>query len=84
MRNGNNSSVYSPISCPFTGSYPTYEEWKPTIERTMREMFGCSYPTYEEWKLNSFISIFAILSGSYPTYEEWKLERYNVTQIFKD
>jgi len=31
-------------------SYPTYEEWKPSLDEEQRmKLFG-SYPTYEEWK----------------------------------
>jgi len=35
----------------FLGSYPTYEEWKPSkMNAILAFIKACSYPTYEEWK----------------------------------
>ena len=39
------------------GSYPTYEEWKRTLELTVNSNVLCSYPTYEEWKLTYSFSL---------------------------
>ena len=57
-----------------TSSYPTYEEWKPFIEklRTSRTPPHSSYPTYEEWKQTIDQFRTAAKNSSYPTYEEWK------------
>ena len=55
-------------------SYPTYEEWKPFLQK--RIYFSnnlSSYPTYEEWKLSNIRLIYFTPICSYPTYEEWKL-----------
>jgi len=34
-----------------TSSYPTYEEWKPSLSIPATGIVEGSYPTYEEWKL---------------------------------
>ena len=31
-------------------SYPTYEEWKQSLESMISDKYVGSYPTYEEWK----------------------------------
>ena len=36
------------LSC--SGSYPTYEEWKPGSVKFSILVLYSSYPTYEEWK----------------------------------
>ena len=57
----------------FLGSYPTYEEWKPSkMNAILAFIKACSYPTYEEWKQSSAGISMPVVSGSYPTYEEWK------------
>jgi len=50
MRNGNPPNSYF-LFLLFSGSYPTYEEWKhkPSNLRLIRNSER-SYPTYEEWK----------------------------------
>ncbi len=55
------------------GSYPTYEEWKPSISFFF-SIFSAisSYPTYEEWKLGQNLGGLLGCKCSYPTYEEWK------------
>ena len=57
----------------FLGSYPTYEEWKPSkMNAILAFIKACSYPTYEEWKLFMKKRNKKEEKGSYPTYEEWK------------
>jgi len=51
MRNGNYQNVTA-ISLPSSGSYRTYEEWKPMINIQVVSKFQSSYRTYEEWKRN--------------------------------
>jgi len=49
MRNGN--TLLSKLGGIHpSGSYPTYEEWKPTYVPGVEEEVASSYPTYEEWK----------------------------------
>jgi len=59
-------------------SYPTYEEWKLNMSKTIvNPNTTSSYPTYEEWKQYSIShSNSSIFFGSYPTYEEWKPDFY--------
>ena len=57
----------------FLGSYPTYEEWKPSkMNAILAFIKACSYPTYEEWKLFMKKRNKKEEKGSYPTYEAWK------------
>ena len=73
MRNGN-SAVAFIFPSAVNSSYPTYEEWKHTLQ-TCYFLFidKSSYPTYEEWKLTSAnFEIIVKALRSYPTYEEWK------------
>jgi len=71
MRNGN--LTHSGIYCTsLPGSYPTYEEWKPSSKCFGFIKIPGSYPTYEEWKPIDAKVIIAHLKSSYPTYEEWK------------
>ncbi len=72
MRNGNipgttNSNTTS------SGSYRTYEEWKPIELMTILTHTNfSSYRTYEEWKLPSHLHTLKDSLSSYRTYEEWK------------
>ena len=52
MRNGNKSAILS-FNSSLISSYPTYEEWKPIIHKSIRIYIVGSYPTYEEWKHNT-------------------------------
>ncbi len=50
MRNGNIPLTKS-NRFAFSGSYRTYEEWKPRFRNTISTEVHRSYRTYEEWKL---------------------------------
>jgi len=74
MRNGNSNNL-SCTTSSFSGSYPTYEEWKLIIPPHKYLSTLSSYPTYEEWKLFNGSIFHNFILSSYPTYEEWKLSR---------
>jgi len=71
MRNGNSNNL-SCTTSSFSGSYPTYEEWKLIIPPHKYLSTLSSYPTYEEWKLFNGSIFHNFILSSYPTYEEWK------------
>ncbi len=66
--------------------YPTYKEWKPTLDPIELPAISPFYPTYKEWKLFSTNSAFSSGRTFYPTYKEWKLIKpmyiYNASSNF--
>jgi len=57
MRNGNYIIIYF-FTSQVTGSYRTYEEWKPGVDWARIHGSYSSYRTYEEWKLFPISSCF--------------------------
>jgi len=53
MRNGNIFFSQASASLNVMPFYPTYEEWKRSLDSSSRRSSHPFYPTYEEWKLSS-------------------------------
>ena len=74
MRNGNDQSPPNLKYSYISGSYPTYEEWKPILIRLFIKftMAVLILPMRNGNSVSSAYSNTEVYS-SYPTYEEWKL-----------
>ena len=71
MRNGN-QAVYSIMFSERSGSYRTYEEWKPNFVNEAVSSFTVLTVPMRNGNSKAGEQLFNVKDGSYRTYEEWK------------